>query len=128
MGYHDYKLILCSSQTVTEEVSDYYVDTELASPGWGKGIPLEVVVNVETAAAGGTGYVIHLLHNATGAPTLDDLNVASVTVLNAELTAGAEIKLRFPDGVAIKRYVGIALADITSGESMVISAYIQPVG
>jgi hypothetical protein len=87
-----------------------------------------VVINVETAAAGGTGYVFHLTHNASGAPTLGDLEVSSVTVLNAELTKGKEIKLRFPDGVEILRYVGLCIADITSGESMVISAYIQPVG
>jgi len=128
MGYHDYKLILCDSQTVTEEVSDYYVDTELTSPGWEKGRPLEVVINVETAVTGGTGYVFSLVHKASGAPTLGDVTVASVSVLNAELTKGKEIKLRFPDGVAIKRYVGINIGDITSGESMVISAYIQPVG
>ncbi len=128
MGYRDYKLILCSSQTVTEEVSDYYIDTELTNPGWEKGRPLEVVINVETAATGGTGYVFALVHNASGAPTLGDITVATVSVLNAELSKGKEIKLRFPDGVEILRYVGINIGDITSGESMVISAYIQPVG
>ena len=128
MGYRDYKLVLCKNQAVTEEVSDYYIDTELTKPGWEKGIPLEIIINVETAASGGTGYVFTLVHKSSGAPTLGDVSVANVSVLNAELTKGKEIKLRFPDGVQILRYVGINIGDITGGESMTISAYIQPVG
>ncbi len=125
MGYRDYKLMLCDSQTVTEEVTDYYLDTEETNPGWEEGEPLEAVVVVETAGTGTTGYVIYLLHN-DGAPTLDDDTLASVTVPIANLTKGAEIKLRFPKGIRLQRYVGLHFANITGDESMVVSAWIQP--
>lgn len=127
MGYRDYKLMLSKNHTVTEEVSDYYVDTELTVPPWEKGWPLEVCITVETAGTGTTGFVIHLLQNASTAPTLGSDTLASVTVPIAQCTKGAEIKIRFPEGVALERYVGLHYANITGDESMVVSAYIQPV-
>jgi hypothetical protein len=128
MGYKDYKLLLASAQTVTEEVSDFYVDTELTNPRWEAGYPLEVCITVTAAAAGGTGYEIWLLNNATTAPTLTSADeVCNVHVLLADLTKGKEIKMRIPDGHKLLRYVGLHFADISTGESMVVDAYIQPV-
>lgn len=127
MGYRDAKLKLCENQTVTEEASDIYLDTEFVNPPWEKGWPLEAAVIVRTAGTGTTGFVVHLVHSASGAPVLDGDNLASVTVPKAELAAGKEIKLRFPEGVELKRYIGLHFANITGDESMVVDAYIQPV-
>lgn len=126
MGYRDYKLLLCSDQTVTEEVSDFYINTGLVSPKWDKGWPIEAVIIVKTAAAGGTGYVIHVCHKATVEPALGQ-TLTSMTILNANLHKGAEIKIRIPEGVEILQYLGLHFADITAGESMVVDAYFQPV-
>jgi hypothetical protein len=126
MGYRDYKLMLCDSQTVTDEVSDYYVDTELTYPAWEKGTPMAVVVTVETAATGTTGFEIAIVHNEAGAPTLGDTTLLLMYIPVANLTKGTEIVIPFPQGVPIKRYVGIDFGDTSADESMVCSAYITP--
>lgn len=125
MGYRDYKLLLCKDQEVTEEVSDFYVNTGLVNPKWDAGWPIEAVIIVKTGAAGGTGYVIHVCHHS-GAPGLAQ-TLTSMTVLNANLKKGKEIKIRIPSGVPLLQYLGLHFADITTGESMVVDAYFQPV-
>lgn len=126
MGYRDYKLLLNDSQTVTEEVSDYYIDTEQTYPGWEKGAGMAVVISVETAASGTTGFVLHICHNATGAPTLGDSTLMSMTVPVANLTKGTEIVIPIPQGVPIMRYVGLHYGNINGDESMVCSAWVTP--
>lgn len=124
MGYRDYKLMFSSSQTVTEEVSDYYLDTENTYPGLEKGGPLAAVINVETAGSGTTGFVIYVCHKSSGAPTLGDETLIAVTVPVANLTKGTEIVLPLPQGIPVKRYVGLHYANINGDESMVVSAYL----
>jgi hypothetical protein len=127
MGYADYKLMLCDSQAVTEEVSDFYVDTEQTYPGWEKGVPMGVKIVCETAGAGSTGYVFHIVHKAGGAPTLGDSTLISVTAPIANLVKGAELIIPFPQGcIPILRYVGLHIADISADESLTISAWITP--
>lgn len=126
MGYRDYKLMLCDSQTVTDEVSDYYIDTEQTYPGWEKGAGMAVVVSVETAASGTTGFEIAICHNATGAPTLGDTTLILMYIPVANLTKGTEIVIPIPQGVPIMRYVGIDFGDTSADESMVCSAWITP--
>ena len=126
MGYRDYKLLLNDSQTVTEEVSDYYVDTEVTYPGFEKGIPLAAVISVETAATGTTGFVIYIVHSSSGAPTLGSDTLIAVTIPVATLTKGKEIVIPFPQGVPLQRYVGLHYANVNGDESMVCSAYLTP--
>lgn len=126
MGYADHKLLLADSQAVTEEVSDYYVDTEQTYPGWEKGVPMGIKIVCETTATGSTGYVIHLCHKADGAPTLAETLLA-LTAPVANLTKGSELIIPFPQGsIAILRYVGLHFADISADEALTISAWITP--
>jgi len=127
MGYRDYKLLLCDSQTVTEEVTDYYIDTGVTNPGWEKGVPLAAHIVVETAGSGTTGFVIYVCHKSSGAPTLGDETLASITAPVDDLTKGKEIVIPLPAGVDLKRYVGLHFANVTGDESMVCSAWIGPV-
>lgn len=126
MGYRDYKLMFCDSQTLTAEASDYNIDTELTNPGWEKGTPLEAVVAVETAGSGTTGYNITVVHKATADPSTGDTDLATVRVPIAQLTKGAEIKIRLPGNVTLLRYVGLYFDRINGDESMVASAWLQP--
>lgn len=126
MGYRDFKLLLNDSQTVTEEVSDYYIDTEQEYPGWDKGSGMAVVVSVETAATGTTGFVLSVCHKDSGAPTLGDSTLIAMTVPVANLTKGAEIVIPIPQGVPVMRYLGLNYGNITGDESMVCSAWVTP--
>jgi hypothetical protein len=126
MGYRDYKLLLCSDQTITDEESEFYINTGLVNPKWDLGWPLEAVIIVKTAAGGGTGYDISICHKATAAPVEANALITR-RVLNANLTKGAEITIQIPRGVTILQYLGLYFQDVTNGESMVVDAYFQPV-
>lgn len=126
MGYRDHKLILSSSQNVTADAdSTYYLDTELTIPGWERGLPAAVVINVETVNTAATGVQFIIVHK-TSEPTTADANLCSCTALAADLTAGSQIVLALPQGITLLRYVRLYY-NITGGtEDYVFSAYFSP--
>ena len=127
MGYRDAKLILDSSNAVGADAdSEYFIDTEQTIPGWERGMSAAVVINVETAPGGTTGIQFIICHK-TSEPTTGDAELVAVTVLNADLYAGAEIVIPLPGGVKLLRYVRLYY-NITSGDetSGVFSSYFTP--
>lgn len=126
MGYRDYELLLSSSQTVSSDAdSDYYLDTELTSPFWNRGLPPAVVLSVETAPGGTTGVNILLCHH-TGEPTNTHVFLTA-KILNADLVAGDQVVIPFPQGISLLRYFRIYY-DLISGDetSFVVTAYVSP--
>lgn len=127
MGYRDIKLALSTSQAVGADAnSEDYIDTELTIPGWEKGMPAAIIINVETAPGGTTGINFIVCHK-TSEPTVNDANLVTVRALNADLVAGDQIVIPLPQGIALLRYVrlyyDLIAADETSG---VFSAYFTP--
>jgi hypothetical protein len=124
MGYRDFPMMLSDSQAVGADAnSTNFLDTELTIPGWERGQPAAVVVTVETAPGGTTGVQFIVVHK-TSEPTVNDANLVTVRVLNADLVAGDQIVIPLPGGVKLLRYVrlyyDLIAADETSG---VFSAY-----
>lgn len=127
MGYRDYRLKLSDSQAVGADAnSTDYIDTELTNPGWERGMPAAVVVNIETAPGGTTGVQFIVCHK-TSEPTVNDANLVTVRALNAELVAGAQIVIPLPQGITLLRYVRLYY-DLISGDetALVCSAYFTP--
>jgi hypothetical protein len=126
MGYRDYKLLLSKSQALTADAdSTYYLDTELSVPGWEKGMPAAVIVNVETKTTAGTGITFEVCHK-TDEPTTGDATLVKVTALAADLAAGSQIVIPLPQGIKLLRYVRLYY-DLTAGtESYTVSAYFTP--
>ena len=127
MGYRDIKLALSTSQAVGADAnSEDYLDTELTIPGWEKGMPAAIIVNVETAPGGSTGINFVVCHK-TSEPTINDANLVTVRALDADLQAGDQIVIPLPQGIKLLRYVrlyyDLIAADETNG---VFSAYFTP--
>ena len=127
MGYRDFKLVLSDSQSVGADAdSTNYLDTEQTIPGWDKGMPAAVIVNVETAPGGTTGINLKIVHK-TGEPTTSDADLVTVRALNADLAAGDQIVIVLPQGIKLLRYVRLYYDLITGDEtSGVFSAYFTP--
>jgi len=127
MGYRDYALALSITQTPGADAdSTYYLDTELAAPGWEKGMGAAVVINVETAPGGTTGVIFEVVHK-TSEPTTSDATLVSVTALNAELVAGHQITITLPGGITLLRYVRVYYDLITGDETAgIYSAFFTP--
>ena len=126
MGYRDIELALSTSQAVVADAnSEDYIDIELAYPGWQKGMPAAVIVNVEAVAVAGTGIKFEVVHK-TSEPTTGDGALVDVTVPAADLQVGDQIVIPLPQGVELKRYVRLYY-NITAGtERYTLSAYFTP--
>jgi len=126
MGYRDIELALSTSQAVAADAnSEDYIDTDLTYPGWQKGMPAAVIVNVEAVTVAGTGIKFEVVHKASE-PTTGDTALVDVTVLAADLQAGDQIVIPLPQGVELLRYVRLYY-NITAGtESYTLSAYFTP--
>lgn len=126
MGYRDIELALSTSQAVAADAnSEDYIDTELTYPGWQKGMPAAVIVNVEAVTVAGTGIKFEVVHKASE-PTTGDTALVDVTVLAADLQVGDQIVIPLPQGVELLRYVRLYY-NITAGtESYTLSAYFTP--
>ena len=126
MGYRDIKLALSTSQRVTADAnSEDYIDTELAVPGWEKGLPAAIIVNVEAVGTAGTGIEFEVCHK-TSEPTTTDATLCTVVALAAHLTAGKQIVIPLPQGIPLLRDVRLYY-NITAGtEDYTLSAYFTP--
>ena len=126
MGYRDIKLALSTSQNVTADAnSEDYIDTELTIPGWEKGMPAAIIVNIETVNTAATGIAFEVVHK-TSEPTTGDGALVTVTALAADLAAGDQIVIPLPGGIKLLRYVRLYY-NITNGtEDYVLSAYFTP--
>lgn len=126
MGYRDYKMILSDSQAVTADAnSTNYIDTEVTYPRWERNHKLGVIVNVEAKTVAGTGVNFIVCHKISE-PTVSDANLVTVTALAADLVAGAEIWIPFPNGISILRYIRLYYDIIAGTESYTFSAYVTP--
>jgi Bbp16 len=124
MGYRDIKLALSTSQNVTADADcEYYIDTEETIPGWEKGMPAAVIINVETVNTADTGINFKVVHKAAGAPTTADANLVVASALAADLTAGKEIIIPLPRGIALLRYVALYYDVVGGSEDYILSAY-----
>jgi hypothetical protein len=126
MGYRDIELALSTSQNVTADAnSEDYLDTELAVPGWEKGMPAAIIINIESVSVAGTGIAFEVVHK-TSEPTTGDGALVTVTALAADLTAGSQIVIPLPQGIKLLRYVRVYY-NITAGtEDYTLSAYFTP--
>lgn len=126
MGYRDFELALSTSQQVTADAnSEDYLDTELTYPGWEKGMPAAVIINIEAVGTAGTGIQFKVCHK-TSEPTTADADLVTATALAADLTKGSQIVIPLPQGIQLLRYVRLYY-NITAGtEDYTLSAYFTP--
>jgi hypothetical protein len=126
MGYRDIELALSTSQQVNADAnSEDYLDTELSVPGWEKGVPAAIIVNIESVATAGTGITFEVCHK-TSEPGTGDATLTTVTALAADLSAGDQIAIPLPQGIKLLRYVRLYY-NITAGtEDYTLSAYFTP--
>ena len=126
MGYRDHKLILSASQTVDASAdSTNFIDTEITVPGWEKGMPAAIIINVETVTTAATGYTFEVCHKISE-PTTTDATLCTVVALAADLTAGSEIIICLPIGKKLLRYVRLYYTETGGTEEYVFSAYFTP--
>lgn len=124
MGYKDYKLIFSDSQAVTADANASNTLDLGHQPGYiDRGKPMGVVINIEAVTTAATGIEFQLIHSATTGPTTTVI-LAKFVILAADLAAGTELVLPFPQGVEIDRYLALYY-NITGGsENYTISAYL----
>ena len=127
MGYRDIKLALSTSQNLVASAdSESFIDTEQVIPGWEKGMPAAIIINVETVNTAATGYTIEICHKADAEPTNDDATYYEVVLVAAQLTAGAQIVLPLLPGIPLLRFVRLYFAETGGTEDYVVSAYFTP--
>lgn len=126
MGYRDMLLALSASQAVVADAnSTNFIDTELTIPGWEKGMPVAIIINVEVVTTAATGITFEVCHKVTE-PTHTDATLCTAKALAAHLTAGSQIVIPLPQGIPLLRMVRL-FYDITGGtESYTLSAYLTP--
>lgn len=126
MGYRDMELALSTSQQVNADAnSEDFLDTELAYPGWEKGIPAAIIVNIEAVATAGTGITFEVCHK-TSEPGTGDATLCTAVAPAANLTAGSQIVIPLPQGIRLLRYVRLYYNIIAGTEDYTLSAYFTP--
>jgi hypothetical protein len=126
MGYRDYKLVLSKSQQVTASAdSTYFLDTEQTVPGWEKGMPAAIIINVEAVTTAATGYTFEVVHK-TSEPTHADAILCTAVALAANLTKGSQIVIPLPQGIPMLRYVRLYYMETGGTEDYTFSAYFTP--
>lgn len=126
MGYRDIELNLSKSQALAGDVNSAdYIDTELAVPGWEKGMPAAIIVNVEAVGVASTGINFIVCHK-TSEPTVNDANLVTVHALAADLTVGSQIVIPIPQGIKLLRYVRLYYDLVNGAERYTVSAYFTP--
>lgn len=126
----DKLLQLSDAQAITAgtTVSTNKVDLGSTTPAVqiGTGEPMVIVISVDVAAAGSTDTtafaVVTDADAALGSPTVH----SSVTIPNAQLTAGKIIILPIPTTIPLQeRYLGLRVV-LGSGDTITITAHVQP--
>ncbi len=126
MGYRDIKLALSTSQVLVGDAnSEDYIDTELTIPGWEKGSPAAIIVNVEAVAVASVGINFIACHKVTE-PTLNDANLVTVHALAADLVVGSQITISLPGGIKLLRVVRLYYDLVNGAERYTVSAYFTP--
>jgi len=126
MGYRDMHLKLSASQRVTASAnSTDHINTELDIPGWEKGMPAAIIINVEAVTTPATGYTFEVCHKASE-PTTGDGTLVSVLVGTADLAVGDQIVIPLPQGVALKKMVRLYYTETGGTEDYTFSAYFTP--
>lgn len=126
MGYRDKLLALSASQAVIADAnSTNFIDTELTIPGWEKGMPVAIIINVEVLTVAGTGIIFEVCHKVTE-PTHDDATLVEVTAPTADLAAGSQIVIPLPQGIKLLRMVRLYYDIIAGTESYTLSAFFTP--
>ena len=126
MGYRDKELELCKNQVLVADAnSTDYLDTELTVPGWEKGLPAAVIVNIEAQTVAGTGIDFIVCHK-TSEPTAADASLVTVHALAAHMAAGKQIVIPLPQGIPLLRYVRLYFNIIDTSERYTVSAYFTP--
>lgn len=126
MGYRDIELALSTSQQVTAAAnSEDYIDTELTVPGWEKGLPAAIIVNIETVGTAGTGMTFEVCHK-TSEPTTTDATLCTVVALAADMVKGSQIVIPLPQGIKLLRYVRLYYTRTAGTEDYTLSAYFTP--
>ena len=126
MGYRDMKLALSTSQKVTADAnSEDYIDTEMTVPGWEKGTPAAIIVNVEAVGTAGTGIAFEVCHKVSE-PSTGDASLITAVALAANLTKGSQIVIPLPQGIPLLRYVRLYYNIIAGTEDYTLSAYFTP--
>jgi hypothetical protein len=96
----------------------------------GTGEPLELVFFVETAAAatgaGTAEYLIEAISAADAALTSSPTQLAAVTRTEAQLVAGAVVRVPIPPGTPTQRYIGGRIDLPLSASTVVGSMFIGP--
>jgi hypothetical protein len=126
MGYIDAKLYLATSQAITADaISENTLDTELTYPGWEKGQPAAVVIQVEVTGTGTTGFNF-IVVNHSSAPTDGTYEIARMKVGIANVVKGARFIIPLPAGVDLKRHLGLYFDCVTGDETGTFTAFVSP--
>ena len=126
MGYRDIKLKLSKEQNVAADAdSQSHINTELTIPGWEKGNPAAIIVNIEAVNTAATGIIFEVCHKVTE-PTHNDATLVSVRALAAQLTAGKQIVIPLPQGIPLLKMVRLYYDIIGGTEDYDLSAYFTP--
>jgi len=126
MGYRDYKLLLSASQNVAADAeSVQHINTEQDIPGWDKGMPAAIIINIEAVTTAATGIIFEVVHKVTE-PHTGDATLVMVRALAAQLTAGSQIVIPLPQGIPLLKMVRIYYDIIGGGEDYDLSAYFTP--
>lgn len=108
-------------------LSTNVVDLSLTVPirDIGVGEAMSVIIGVDVAAAAGGTYVFSLIQSTLDTMASPD-TLASITVLAANLTAGALFTLEVPQNAITKRYLSLTYTLGATSPTITVSAYLQP--
>jgi len=128
MGYIDAKLYLSTNQAIaggTDAISENTLDTEVTYPGWEKGQPAAVVIQVEKTGTGTTGFNF-IVVNHSDVPTDGTYEIARMKVAIANVVKGARFIIPLPAGVDLKRHLALYFDCVNNDETGTFTAFVLP--
>jgi hypothetical protein len=113
--------------TDTDAYTDYSYDTGNVTPKRkiGDGEPLCLVFTVDVAAAGSTDTTDLMAVTSANANLSSNIELASIRIANASLTAGSQWVIPLPPNSLYYRYVG-GRVELGSGDTITVSCNLIP--
>ena len=128
MAYLDAQLLLSDAQALTATAaSTNYINLTATSTFLGTGEPLALVITVDVAA-GGTSPTLGVTVQSDDNTSFSTPTTVTVspTYAAAQLTAGAQLTIPLPSGVATERYLRASYAVGGTTPTMTITTCVKP--